>query len=455
MVDEKDNMRLQILSQLVSRLSFAEAMKIYDGDRDFFDALGYPDQLKFENFEARYRRGDIAGTIVDTPALHAWKKPPILKDGDWSKEDDKKMKAGTQPTRTLFLQAWNQIVKNKHVFSYLSRLDSLSRLGRYAVLLVGASGADNLKSPLQEKSSTSHKELLYFSVFSEGRASISEFETDAKSPRYSLPLHYNLSYGDERGTVPVHSSRIVHAAERLTEDDIYGLPILERPFNRLIDLDKMVGGGAEGAWQTINRGIQADVREGYAMTPDEEEELEEQIQLYIHGQKSLLKTSGLDLKSLGAEVASPTSLADLVISLIAATVRIPKRILLGTEMGKLASSQDETNFAAEITSRQMNYLEPRILRPLIDRLVYCGCIPEPVSGEYEVYWPPYAEQSQNDRKTVAEAEKTEFEAYQIPKISRWRKMGLNESEIQQMLNDLDVEEGLGLFESPLSEGTPR
>src|SRR5678815_446086 len=78
-----------------------------------------------------------------------------------------------------------------------------------------------------------------------------------------------------------------------------------------------------------------------------------------------------------------------IITQIAGAKAIPKRILTGSEMGELASSQDRDNWKDQVQGRQTGYAGPYIVRPLVDRLVKYGYLPPPKEGPlaYEVRWP--------------------------------------------------------------------
>ena len=81
--------------------------------------------------------------------------------------------------------------------------------------------------------------------------------------------------------------------------------------------------------------------------------------------------------------------ADAILTQIAGSKAIPKRILTGSEMGELASSQDRDNWKDQINGRQTGYAGPYIVRPLVDRLIKYGYLPTPKKGprEYEVRCP--------------------------------------------------------------------
>ena len=104
---------------------------------------------------------------------------------------------------------------------------------------------------------------------------------------------------------------------------------------------------------------------------------------YLHGFQRYLRLQGIDIQELKPQLADPSNHFAVLINMISIATGIPKRILLGSERGELASSQDEKNWADQIDSRRKDHCEPMILRPLIDSLIGVGVLPEP-KGEYVV-----------------------------------------------------------------------
>jgi hypothetical protein len=176
-------------------------------------------------------------------------------------------------------------------------------------------------------------------------------------------------------------------AEDLLEDEVYGRPRLKRVYNRLNDLEKIIGGGSEATWKVMDRGLQADVRDGFTGEGQTLDDLEAEIDEYMHKMRRFIRTQGVDIKELGSDVVDPSGLFNALISLVSAASFIPQRILIGSERGEMASTQDQENWAGVIESRQTSFAEPIILRALIDRLVWMGALPAPVNGKYTVTWP--------------------------------------------------------------------
>jgi hypothetical protein len=386
------------MSSLIGRSMLARAIHggtQFDGRRDLYNILGYPPEIHFQDYVEKYRRQDIAGKIVDLPPQDTWRKPPVITDGD---EDT------TLPTpRSAFLQGVKFLVEKRRLWHYLQRVDRLAGVGRYAVLLVGTRGDSDIKDDLAPNSLSGPGDVIYLSVFSEGSAQITSLQRDPQSERFGLPLLYTLNLGEGLGSVTAHWSRVLHVAEDLLEDEIYGMPRLERVYNRLEDLLKVIGGGSEASWKNMDRGIHADVRDGFAdLDEDSGKKLSDEIDEYIHGLRRFIRTQGVDLKPLGSDVVDPTGIFNATIALISAACDIPQRILMGSERGELASSQDQANWAGVIASRQTQHAEPAILRPFLDRLILSGALPKPSSGIYGVQWASLFELNELEKAKIAE-----------------------------------------------------
>jgi uncharacterized protein len=382
---------LVALGALLERSRLAGQLGMsFAGERDTYTTLGYSQTLTFAQYVAEYARGDIAGRIIDLPASDTWREPPELSDG----EDEE--------AQTPFLVGVQELVDRLHVWHYLERLDRLSGIGRYGVLLIGARDNQPLSQPLKAHSLKSTTDILYLSVFAEGSVTILTYDRDPQSVRFGLPETYQVQMGAATlgfGTEVVHWSRLIHVAEDLTEDEVFGRPRLERVFNRLQDLMKIVGGGAEAAWRVMDRGIHADVRDGFALA--DPEAVSDEIENYLHGLQRFIRTQGMTVTPLGADMVDPSGLFGIIISLIAAAANIPQRILIGSEAGELASSQDAAQWAGQIHARRTKFAEPMILRAFLDRLIWAGALPAPSGGTYDVEWEPLFELDETQRATVA------------------------------------------------------
>ena len=174
-------------------------------------------------------------------------------------------------------------------------------------------------------------------------------------------------------------------------------------FNLLDDAIKVVGGSAETYWLEARRGLHANIdKDAKPLPPEKQEQLKEQIDEYVHNLRRVIRTQGMELKTLGGSVANPQGPFDVIMKLISVATGMPIRIMTGSERGELASSQDDGNWAGRIEERQLHYAEPVILRPLVDRLIFLGALPEPSKGEYQVNWQSLSDPGERERAETAE-----------------------------------------------------
>ena len=380
--------------------------KTYGGDRDVPEVLGYKIEPGFEDFKARYLRQDIAGRVVDLPVKATW-------------SDEIKV-TGVDDKEVSF--DFDELKRRLKLTRRFVRVDRLAQLGRYAVMLIGVKG-DNpkLSDPIENGSLNDPADIIFLSAYSEPDAKIISFVNNAGDERFGLPETYTLSIATRPGSggnqdpedVKVHHSRILHISDSGIKDDIYGTPRLLGILDRLEDLEKVVGGSAEMFWQGAARAIIASIQKDADLGTEDRAALEAAIKKWSHGLARTIVTKGVDVKSLPSATPDPRGIFEVLISLIGARSEIPQRILLGSERGELASTQDRENFAATIRSRRANYAEPIILRALLERLQQFGALKP---GEFEIVWPDPLNLSVMDIAEIRAKNASAFKDFSVPGV---------------------------------------
>ncbi|SDF83396.1 anti-CBASS protein Acb1 family protein [Thalassobaculum litoreum] len=394
---------MQALSMVTQRLRLAwyGQSALFDGRRKVWDSLGYPGlrERTAEFYWFRYKYQDIARRIVRAPADGTWQKPPVVQE-----DPDPEVS-------TPFEQAWETLQKRLHVYAMCKRADRIAGIGRYGVILLGVRDGRNLDQPMGTLSNES--DVLYLSVYGEPHAKVAAWNNNPKSDRFGRPELYDIHLAaDVQGggfktffqsvaTTRVHWTRIIHIADELDEDDIFGTPRLEAVMNRLIDIEKIVGGTGEMYWNGANRGIQWDVDKDAKFTDDDYQRLETQISEYLDGLRRMVKTQGVTANVLASNQPEPQEALQACIALIAGTTGIPQRILIGTEAGKLGSTQDERAWTNRIEERRENFAEPFILQELINRLIVAKALPAPAAG-YSAGWPKLQAMNASERAQVGQ-----------------------------------------------------
>ncbi len=387
---EKDK-KIQILSELVSRMNLASKLGMqFQGDRDIYKALGYSTELEYNNFLAQYKRHDIAKAIIKRPVDKTW--------------------AGSLQILSQDNDTFNKEIKelnNKfHLKSIFSRLDVLTSLGRYGILLLGLDDV-SVEADFQEPVQSGNRKLLYLRPFGEGSIEIYMKEINPNNNRFGKPLFYKILFEKDKEII-IHYTRVLHVTGELIDSEIYGTPILEVVYNRLQDLEKIVGGSAEMFWKGARPGYQAMVDKEFTMTPDEEKELKDQIDEYEHNLRRMLVNQGVQYKALASQVEDPTNHVDIQIQMISAVTGIPKRILTGSERGELASTQDNDNWLSAIQERRDEFAAPQIVYKFIDICQQYNILSK---AEYEIEWSDLFITSNKDKMEIGKGYSTAIKEY--------------------------------------------
>jgi hypothetical protein len=356
----------------------------HQGARDLYSQFGYPRDLVVEQLFAMYYRNGIANRIIKAFPAATWRDPPLLCDEDGSSAEE-----GTDDF-SPFTKAADSLFKKYNVLAYCERADRLASVGRFGVLVMGF--RDGL--PLDKPLSRGNYPLLYFAVYGEPSITISEWDNDETSPRFGRPTMYTLQTAGPvisgqrqvvRKSIRVHWSRVVHITEFPEEDDIYGLPRLLPIFNHLIDLEKIMGAGSEVYWLNARGGMALSADKDANITDEALADMRSQVDQFEHQLRRTLALQGVTAQMLQATVQDPSMMTDKLLDVIAGSVGIPKRILLGTERGELSSDQDENNWAQRIEERRKNFAIPYILQQVVARLIETGNLKP--NGEWHVDWP--------------------------------------------------------------------
>jgi len=393
--------RLTVLSQLVGRAQLAAKLgQQYGTDRNIYEALGYKTNITYADYASRYLRQDIARAIIDRPVKVTWQGDLEIIESD----DDKE---------TPLQKDWVELRDRLKLKSQFSRLDKLTGIGEFGVLLLGFSDVKKRDDFALPVSVGREKKLLYVKPFSQGDVEITKWETQAKNPRYGLPTEYTITITNPAGgeaEVRIHHTRVLHITDEKLESDVKGLPRLEAVYNRLMDLEKLVGGDAEMFWRGARPGYQGKLDKDFTMTTDTEDDLKDQIDEYENNLRRILIMEGVDLQSLAQQISDPSAHVDVQLQMISAVTGIPKRILTGSERGELSSSQDRTEWLSFVKSRREEFAEPNIVRPFVDKCIEYKILPEP-KEKYDVQWQDLFAQSEKEKVDIGKSRSEALSKY--------------------------------------------
>lgn len=378
---------------LMSKLGYS-----FGTDRDLYTALGYPETLNFEDFKGKFKRQDISKTIIEAYPKACWRKRPLITENKRKK--------------TVFEEKWEKFEKKFKVFHYLCRADILSGIGRFGVILMGFKDGKALNLPVSGNS-----DLIYLRPYDEGSVSINKYVENVKDERYGQPESYKISFNTQMTSgasvgreIEVHWSRVLHIAEGMLENDIYGTPRLEACYNRLMNLELITGGSSEMFWRGGFPGFSFELDADAQIGTQDISSLKDEIEEYMHGMKRYLRTQGMKVNTLALQVASPKDHVDVILAMISGATGIPVRILIGSERGELSSAQDDKAWTDRVIGRRSEFVAPWVLEPFINKMIATGNLPEPKKG-YIIEWPDLQVPSDNEIAEIARKKAEAFSRY--------------------------------------------
>lgn len=377
--------------------------------RDLDKECGYPSTVTIDQLRHLYEREGPATRTVQVLPEETWSVYPLL----YESEDE---------VQTPFEKAWNDLQKTHNIWSYLHRVDELSGIGTFGILLLGINDGKTLDQPVAglndrgEKVGNVKYDLLYLRAFDQYLVKIDEFESDPSNPRFGQPKMYSIQFSDPKNGLEsssttatvvdttlrkVHWTRVIHVADNRKSSEVFGVPRMLPVLNRLYDLRKVLGGSSEMLWKGGFPGY------SFETTPEvnasdmdiDKDALKKQIEAYQNGLQRYLALEGVVAKSLAPQVADPSNHIEQNLRIIAMTLGVPLRIFLGSEAGHLASTQDSTTWNRRLARRQNIYVTPMIIRPVIQRFMAFGILP--TVENFSVSWRDLNALTEKDLADVA------------------------------------------------------
>lgn len=353
---------------------------LISGGYDFADTLhnifldfGYPQTLSFSNFWNMYRRFGIAQNVIELPVDATWMRPPVIESSD------------------EFIKQFEDLNEQVKFWARLKGLDTRQRVGRYAGMFMRVRDNKKPNEPLEGKSQGLGA-LMQMVPLYEGQLTVSSTETDPTKDDYGLPTMYQFSGGNSGnrneqnpGSFQVHPSRVVIAAEGADNGGIYGIPALEACYNSLMDLRKVIGGGAEGFYKNSAQSIIYTLKDAASAKGNSAllEKFNEQSDDFLRNrQRRSQWTPGMDAKVLDSNLIQPKEFFMNALNDVAACSKIAATILIGQQTGRLASGEDSRSFLSMANSRREDFGNS-MTRDVIDWCIDFGILP---SAKYELTW---------------------------------------------------------------------
>jgi hypothetical protein len=343
----------------------------------WFD-FGWPEQLDFYMLNFMFERTGIADCIVTTPPDICWKTHPTIWEGR-SAEEAQKRKA-----KTPFENAADELADRLSIYQLLKQADEKGRIGFYSALIIQVSGQGEeidwskplgmIKPDQVVNAIPVYCEQLKPSTWDENRASL----------RYGRPETYNYqesAVGDKQDVIArtetIHHSRVIVFTEKPVSSSIRGRSALASSFNDLLMVQLIGGSGGQGFWKNSAGKLHFNITDPQAAPVQEQEkaDMEQSLEDFTTELDKFLLTSGIDVNKLEAVLADPEPFYQMYLSNIAASSRIPKNRLSGSQTGVLAGDKDEAAFLSEMMSRRQNWCT-QMVNQWIDWCIAHGALPK-------------------------------------------------------------------------------
>ena len=373
-----------------ARTAFFAAFGSLDAKRPLaWDQFGYTTVVTPEQLRVAYERGGAGHGAVHRILDKCWQEFPRIKPegaegepGPWEKKA-------------------KQLFKKRRLWSKLRDFDRRNMVGRFSALIYRVADGQPLNQPLGKG------ELVDVVPLFETQIKVTEWHRDpSDAENYGKPRMFqyrtrDLSMPSDRQAQPekwedVHPSRVQILAEGSVGDMFEGVPLLLAGFNHLVELEKISGGSAESFLKNSARSlvIKFDPQGNPAeLTQDANgaqtgktvrDAIQERVQALNSNVDAAIALQGGEASTLQTHQIDPQPPFEVAANLFAASVRLPFTILFGQQTGRLASDEDQVDYAARCSSRQVHDLTP-MLEEFVQRMQACGAID---AGEFEIEWPP-------------------------------------------------------------------
>jgi hypothetical protein len=395
----KENLLSLIVSSATRSLArMFPALAITSTKHNHWYDFGFPDSITFEQAFTMYKRNGIARAGIVRPVEKCWQ------DNPWILEHEKQHKETTLEAelRKSFdqLQFWQR----------LKKADEYSRVGKYAGVVFRFADGKQHREPVERVTGGLNALVEVIPVF-ETQLTVAEWDRDEKSATYGRPKMYRFNEGStaiggNARSFDVHPDRVHIWSEDST---VHGESALDAGYNDLLTIEKVIGAGGEGFWKNARSPLMLNVDKDANVdnlarmlgVPVEKisEAMDEVVEDFDKGFDRKLMTQGIEAKNLAITLPDPEKFVLVALQSFAASIPIPLKILIGSQTGERASTEDHKEFAQTCQTRRTQLVVPNIRR-ILAKLAALKVIPE---RDYFVSITDLTEASKDEK--IARAEK--------------------------------------------------
>ena len=361
--------------------------------------FGYPERVTFDLAFAMYTRNGLARAGVDKTVAKTWQTNP------WLLEKERDGSQGSMSDETPLERDIRKRFADLRMWQRLAEADRRSMVGRYCGVILRLADGKPFDQPV-DRVGGGLMGLVEIIPAWEGQLTISQWDEDQASPTYGQPkvFGFNEAAVDESKaqarSFNVHPDRVLVWSK---DGTVHSRSILEPGYNDLLTMEKISGAGGEGFWKNAKSApvlhIDKDAKlENMARAMGVEvseiaDRMDEQVADFQRGFDKMLMLQGIKAETLGITLPSPEHFFAIALQSFAASIGIPLKILVGSQTGERASTEDAAEWSQTIMSRRTGQIIPTVME-LVNRLERFGILPE---RDWHVDWDSLMDPSPNER----------------------------------------------------------
>lgn len=333
-----------------------------------------PSTLSFPDFYDKFDRNGIAEGSVEQTALQTWEDYPQFAedddhDDDTPRESELKKKLGE-------LRFWQKVVET----------DRRGMVGDYSGLILRIADDKDFNEPLEVMNSGLDALVEVIPAW-EGQLKVSDWYSNPKDEMYGQPKMFQFNESgvgakrEMQRAFDIHPDRVLIWSR---DGTVHGRSMLKAGFDDLMTMERIVGAGGEAfrrnatgrpILETHENVNIDDLRRGLGVETDPEiaDAMAKQVEDFSEGFDKFLMLQGMSAKTLDAKIGNPEHPFAIALQSYCASWPIPAKVLVGSQTGERASSEDSQIWKKFNNARRENICKPNLME-LIARLRKFGIV---------------------------------------------------------------------------------
>ena len=374
-----------------------DAFKGGSAKHRLYQDFGYPFRLNPKLIREIYERSSLASAAVSHSVRRCWIENPILRRTD-----------GEMDSQEMALEA---AFERLNFWQRFQDADKRGMVGCYAALILRIADNKMPHEPVDSISGGIDKIVEVIPAWETDIVPLKTYDDPSDPETYGKVMMYEYREKDYRGyslrKLPIHPDRVLIVSQ---DGTVTGRSVLEPGFNALINAEKIDGAAAEGIYKnarmTLHLNVEAEaeledqIEEPSAMQGLEGDTFAEQIIDQVDKLNSkfenFLVTQNMKSTVLNTDMSNADAALFKSINVFAASIPIPMRVLMGSQSGERAASEDAKEWARTCEARRSYMLRP-VIRQFIERLIKWNVIE---GKEWRIEWTSLTEATQEERMAI-------------------------------------------------------